>query len=115
VIEKHVTLSRAEGGVDAAFSLEPYELTALVEESERAWLSLGTASIGPRPSEREGLRFRRSLYVVADVKAGEAVTPHNVRSIRPAGGLSPALLDTVQGRRFVRDVPMGTPLRWELI
>ncbi|MFG2077296.1 pseudaminic acid synthase [Nonomuraea maritima] len=115
LIEKHVTLSRADGGVDAAFSLEPAELAALVVESERAWQSLGEAVIGPRPSEREGLRFRRSLHVVRDVLAGEEVTPGNVRSIRPAGGLPPDAAIEVMGRRFTRDVPFGTPLTWDLI
>ncbi|AQZ66819.1 N-acetylneuraminate synthase [[Actinomadura] parvosata subsp. kistnae] len=115
LIEKHVTLSRDDGGVDAAFSLEPAELAALVVESERAWQSLGEVAIGPRPSEREGLRFRRSLYVVRDVRAGEPVTPENVRSIRPAGGLPPDAAGQVMGRRFTRDVPFGTPLSWDLI
>ncbi|SEG99602.1 N-acetylneuraminate synthase [Nonomuraea solani] len=115
VIEKHVTMSRADGGVDAAFSLEPAELAALVVESERAWRALGNPVIGPRPSEREGLRFRRSLYVVRDVRAGEQVTPGNVRSIRPAGGLPPDAAGEVMGRRFARDVPLGTPLSWDLI
>ncbi|NJP93351.1 pseudaminic acid synthase [Nonomuraea sp. FMUSA5-5] len=115
LIEKHVTLSRDDGGVDAAFSLEPAELAALVVESERAWESLGDVAIGPRPSEREGLRFRRSLYVVRDVRAGEPVTPENVRSIRPAGGLPPDAAGQVMGRRFTRDVPFGTPLSWDLI
>ncbi|WP_327087606.1 pseudaminic acid synthase [Nonomuraea sp. NBC_01738] len=115
VIEKHVTLDRDAGGVDAAFSLEPAELAALVVESDRAWRALGTTAIGPRPSERETLRFRRSLYVVTDVKAGETVTPENVRSIRPAGGLPPEAIDVVVGRTFTRDVAMGTPLGWELV
>lgn len=115
LIEKHVTLSRADGGVDAAFSLEPAELAALVAESERAWQSLGAPVIGPRPSEREGLRFRRSLYVVRDVRAGEPVTPENVRSIRPAGGLPPAAATVVMGRTFTRDAALGTPLTWDLI
>ncbi|MEV4110830.1 pseudaminic acid synthase [Nonomuraea sp. NPDC049695] len=115
LIEKHVTLSRAEGGVDAAFSLEPAELAALVVESERAWQSLGGVGIGPRPSEQEGLRFRRSLYVVRDVRADDEVTPENVRSIRPAGGLPPDTAGQVMGRHFTRDVPFGTPLSWELI
>jgi N-acetylneuraminate synthase len=115
LIEKHVTTSRAEGGVDAAFSLEPGELLALVVESERAWKSLGSPVIGPRPSEREGLRFRRSLYVVRDVRAGEPVTPANVRSIRPAGGLPPEAAAQVMGRRFTRDVAFGTPLTWDLV
>ncbi|MEO3799062.1 pseudaminic acid synthase [Nonomuraea sp. B1E8] len=115
LIEKHVTTSRAEGGVDAAFSLEPGELLALVVESERAWQSLGSPVIGPRPSEREGLRFRRSLYVVRDVRAGEPVTPDNVRSIRPAGGLPPEAAAQVMGRCFTRDVAFGTPLTWDLV
>lgn len=115
LIEKHVTLSRADGGVDAAFSLEPAELAALVVESERAWRSLGSAVLGPSPSEHEGLRFRRSLYVIRDVLAGEQVTPANVRSIRPAGGLPPDAATEVMGRRFTRDVPFGTPLTWDLV
>ncbi len=115
VIEKHVTLSRADGGVDSAFSLEPAELAALVVESERAWSALGEARIGPRESEREGLRFRRSLYVVADVRAGEPVTAANVRSIRPAGGLAPGDIDLVLGRAFRVDAAKGTPLTWDLV
>ncbi|HEX4812107.1 MAG TPA: pseudaminic acid synthase [Nonomuraea sp.] len=115
LIEKHVTVSRADGGVDAAFSLEPGELAALVEESRRAWEALGSPALGPRASEREGLRFRRSLYVVRDVRAGEVVSAANVRSIRPAGGLPPDAIGDVLGRRFVRDAPMGTPLSWDLI
>ncbi|MEU0567740.1 pseudaminic acid synthase [Nonomuraea sp. NPDC005983] len=115
LIEKHVTLSRADGGVDAAFSLEPDELATLVVESGRAWQSLGSPAIGPRASEKEGLRFRRSLYVVRDVRAGEPVTAENVRSIRPAGGLPPAAVAQVMGRRFTRDASLGTPLTWDLI
>jgi pseudaminic acid synthase len=115
VIEKHVTVDRAAGGVDAEFSLEPAQLAALVTETHRAWLSLGEARIGPRPGEQEGLRFRRSLYVVDDVEAGEPVTADNVRSIRPAGGLEPDAMSVVLGRRFTRSVTRGTPLSWELI
>ena len=114
VLEKHVTLSRSDGGVDSGFSLEPTELRALVVETERAWQALGSARIGPRAAEREGLRFRRSLYVVADVKAGEPVTPGNVRSIRPAGGLPPDAIDAVLGRRFSCDARRGTPVSWDL-
>ncbi|MET7750425.1 pseudaminic acid synthase [Micromonospora sp. NPDC005367] len=115
LIEKHVTLRRADGGVDSDFSLEPEELAALTVESERAWAALGTTTIGPTPTEREGLRFRRSLFVVADVRAGDPVTAANVRSIRPAGGLPPADIDRVLGRTFTQDVPRGTPLSWDLI
>jgi pseudaminic acid synthase len=115
LIEKHVTLDRADGGVDSAFSLEPAELTALVVESERAWQALGTTHIGPTEAEKESLRFRRSLYVVADVRAGEKVTPENVRSIRPTGGLAPDMIGTVVGRTFTSDAAKGTPLTWDLI
>ncbi|MCG5217251.1 pseudaminic acid synthase [Streptosporangium sp. KLBMP 9127] len=115
LIEKHVTLARDDGGVDAAFSLEPAELAMLVTESERAWQSLGQARLGPTEGEREGLRFRRSLYVVADVRAGDPVTERNVRSIRPAGGLHPDAMPAVTGRRFTRDATVGTPLTWDLV
>lgn len=115
LIEKHVTLDRADGGVDSAFSLEPQELAALVVESERAWQSLGTTRIGPTEAEKEGLRFRRSLYVVQDVKAGDAVTEQNVRSIRPTGGLDPDAIGMVIGRTFRQDAAKGTPLSWDLI
>jgi N-acetylneuraminate synthase len=114
-IEKHVTLARADGGVDSDFSLEPAELTALVVETERAWQALGSPRIGPRESEREVLRLRRSLYVVADVAAGDEVTVENVRSIRPAGGLAPGELSTVLGRRFRVAAERGTPLSWDLV
>ena len=115
LIEKHVTLDRADGGVDSAFSLEPAELKLLREESERAWQALGTTHIGPTEAEKESLRFRRSLYVVADVRAGEPVTEQNVRSIRPTGGLEPDMIGTVLGRTFTADATKGTPLTWDLI
>ncbi|GAA4226165.1 N-acetylneuraminate synthase [Streptosporangium album] len=115
VIEKHVTLDRAGGGVDAAFSLEPDELSALVVESDRAWQALGSAVVRPVSAESEGMRFRRSLYVVADVRAGDVVSESNVRSIRPAGGLPPDAITTVAGRTFRRDAVRGTPLTWDLI
>jgi len=114
-IEKHVTLSRADGGVDSDFSLEPAELTALVTESERAWQALGTTRIGPKDSEREVSRLRRSLWVVEDVAEGDEVTAANVRSIRPSGGLPPADLPTVLGRRFRKSAQKGTPLTWNLV
>jgi N-acetylneuraminate synthase len=115
VVEKHVTLTREGGGVDSAFSLEPAELAALVRETEVAWRALGEARIGPREAESEGLRFRRSLFVVEDVRAGEPVTARNVRSIRPAGGLPPDAFALVEGRPFRVDVPRGTPLSWDVV
>ncbi|MBO0828358.1 MAG: pseudaminic acid synthase [Streptosporangiales bacterium] len=115
LIEKHVTLSREGGGVDSAFSLEPAELAALRRETDTAWRALGEPRIGPTAAEAEGLRFRRSLFVVEDVRAGDTVTPQNVRSIRPAGGLEPAAFATVAGRTFRRDAAKGTPLTWDLL
>jgi N-acetylneuraminate synthase len=115
LIEKHLTLDREDKGVDSAFSLEPRELAALVVESERAWQALGTTHIGPTEAEQESLRFRRSLYVVADVRAGDVVTEENVRSIRPTGGLAPDAIGTVLGRTFRSDAAKGTPLTWDLI
>ncbi len=115
LIEKHVTLDRGDGGVDSAFSLEPAEVKLLREESERAWQALGTTHIGPTEAEKESLRFRRSLYVVTDVRAGDRVTEENVRSIRPTGGLDPDLIGTVLGRTFTADATKGTPLSWDLI
>ncbi|MFJ4107274.1 pseudaminic acid synthase [Oerskovia enterophila] len=115
VLEKHVTLARSDGGVDSDFSLEPAELAALVAESERGWLALGSVNVGPTAGETESRRLRRSLFVVADVRQGDVVSSANVRSIRPAGGLEPALLDTVTGRTFTQDVPRGTPLSWDVI
>ncbi|EWT01142.1 N-acetylneuraminate synthase [Intrasporangium oryzae NRRL B-24470] len=115
LVEKHVTMSRAEGGVDSDFSLEPAELAALVAETRTAWQALGQPRIGARESEREGLRFRRSLYVVEDVKAGDPVTADNVRSIRPANGLAPDTFSVLEGKRFTQDVARGTAMSWELV
>lgn len=113
VIEKHFTLSRADGGVDSAFSLEPHEMKSLVIESERAWQALGNVSYGPKGSEAGSVKHRRSLYISADVKAGEVLTKDNVRSIRPGLGLSPKYYQQVLGRTVRVDVPKGTPVSWE--
>ena len=115
VIEKHLTLRRDEGGVDAAFSLEPAELAALVAESRRAWQSLGDETPSLAAGEAESRRLRRSLWVVRDVEAGDPVSAETVRSIRPAGGLEPADWDRVAGRSFVRSARRGTPLTWDLL
>jgi N-acetylneuraminate synthase len=115
VIEKHFTLSRADGGVDSAFSMEPAELTALVEETARAWQGIGEVRYGPTEAERKSLQYRRSLYVVKDLKAGERLTADNVRAIRPGLGLAPRYLEQVLGRTVTRDVPRGTAVSWNLL
>jgi N-acetylneuraminate synthase len=110
VIEKHFTLSRAEGGVDSAFSLEPHELAALVKESERAWQALGQVQYGPTESEQNSLIFRRSIYVSAEIAEGESFTTNNLRIVRPGDGAPPQLLDQVIGRTARRSYKRGTPL-----
>jgi pseudaminic acid synthase len=115
VIEKHFTLSRAQGGVDAAFSLEPDEMKALVAESERAWMSLGKVSYRVTDKERTSLRFRRSLYVVKDLKAGDILNKDNLRSIRPGFGLPPRFYDVLLGKRVSRNVKRGTAVSWDLV
>jgi pseudaminic acid synthase len=114
VIEKHLTLDRGEGGVDAAFSLEPHELRALVEETHRAHASLGTVRYGGSASERGSLQYRRSLYVVADVRAGTPLAAGHVRAIRPGLGLPVSEYDRVLGLRFTRDVARGSALSWDM-
>jgi len=115
VIEKHFTLARADGGPDAAFSLEPDEFSALVSDCKAAWRALGRAHYDLLGSEHGNLAFRRSLYVAADVKAGEPLTARNVRSIRPGLGLAPAELDQVLGRAAARDLKRGEPLAWDMV
>jgi len=115
-IEKHVTLDRSDGGVDSEFSLNPAELTVLTREAEAARLSsISPARVGPAESEQAVLRLRRSLYVVADVRAGDTVSRENVRSIRPSGGLASDQMEIALGRIFSADVPRGTALTWDLI
>jgi N-acetylneuraminate synthase len=115
VVEKHFTLARADGGPDAAFSLEPAEFAALVRDCKDAWRALGRAHYDVLGSERGSLQFRRSLYVTAPVKAGEAFTRANVRSIRPGLGLPPGELDKILGRAATRDLARGEPLAWDMV
>jgi N-acetylneuraminate synthase len=115
VIEKHFTLKRADGGVDSAFSMEPAEMAQLVIETERAWQALGHVSYGPTEAEKKSLQFRRSLYIVKDLKAGEVLTKENVRAIRPGLGLPTKYLEQVLGKRLGQDAKRGTPLAWSLI
>jgi pseudaminic acid synthase len=115
VIEKHFTLSRDDGGVDSAFSLEPSEMKYLVQETERAWKSLGKIKYGPTESEQSNLKHRQSLYISKDMKAGDVLTPENMRSIRPGMGLPPKYYDVVLGKRVKKDVLRGTALAWDLL
>lgn len=115
VIERHFTLARADGGVDSAFSMEPVEMAQLVREAERAWQGLGHVSYGPTDAEKESLQYRRSLYVVKNIKAGDVLTRDNVRAIRPGLGLPPKYFDQVLGKAVKQDVKQGTALSWELL
>ena len=115
LIEKHFTLSRGDGGVDSAFSMEPDEFRQLRQESERAWLALGEVTYGGTQSEEKSRAFRRSLYVSQDVKAGDTLNASNVRVVRPGFGLAPRFRDMVLGRRVARDAPAGTPIDWQLL
>ena len=115
IIEKHFTLSRAEGGVDADFSLEPAEFAAMAESCRTAWQALGQIDYGLKPSEKAAVYGRRSLYVVQDVRAGETLTPKTVRSIRPGYGLPPKYLPDILGKVASRDLKKGEPLAWSML
>ncbi|MCY8105278.1 pseudaminic acid synthase [Bacillus mojavensis] len=115
VIEKHFTLSRADGGVDSAFSLEPPELKELVVETERAWQALGQITYGPTDKEKASLKFRRSIYVTNDIKAGEIFTKENIKVIRPGYGLEPKYFDVMIGKTATKHLSAGTPLGWDSI
>jgi N-acetylneuraminate synthase len=115
VIEKHFTLSRAEGGVDSTFSLEPDELSSLVIETERAWQSLGNIHYGLTDAEQPSLKFRRSLYIAEDMKAGDALDSTNLRAIRPGSGLPPKYQSLLMGKLVNQDIKKGTPVTWDLI
>lgn len=115
VIEKHITLARADGGPDAEFSLEPHELADLVRDCRTAHAALGGIDYGLKSSERANIVFRRSLYAVMDIAKGEELTADNIRSIRPGHGLPPKELPALLGRRVSRDIPRGTALGWSMI
>lgn len=115
VIEKHFTLSRADGGVDSSFSIEPVEMAALITESKRAWQALGTVSYGPTEHEIKSLTFRRSLYVIQDLKKGDALNSNNLRAIRPGFGLPPKFIEQCLGKHVRKDVRRGTPLSWDIL
>jgi len=115
VIEKHFTLRRADGGVDSTFSLEPEELAQMVRDVNIAWEAKGKVNYGLAESERGNRIYRRSLYIVQDLKAGQVIGAEHVRSIRPGLGLPPKHLKDIIGRRAARDVKRGTPLDWSMV
>jgi len=115
VIEKHVTLSRADKGADSEFSLEPDELKQLCEDSKRAWSALGSAGYERKPAEQDNVRFRRSIYVVKDISAGEVLTLDNIRRIRPGFGLPPKHFDSLLGKKAAVALSRGTALTWDAV
>jgi N-acetylneuraminate synthase len=115
IIEKHITLSRSLQGPDSAFSLEPQEFKSMVEAVRVAEKALGEVQFGPSPREQSTRVFRRSLFIVEDVRQGQTLTPENVRSIRPGHGLHTRHLPEVIGKRAARDIERGTPVTWDLI
>ena len=115
VIEKHFTLKRADGGVDSAFSMEPAEMAQLVVETERAWQALGQVSYGATEAEKKSVVFRRSLYIVQDMKAGEVLTRKNLRAIRPGLGLPTKFIEQLLGKRIAHDAKRGTAVTWDLL
>jgi len=114
VVEKHFTLARSDGGVDSAFSLEPSELSALVMETERAWQALGEVRYGPTEAEQKSLVFRRSIYVSADLSAGDQLSTENLCIVRPGQGLPPKDYQLLLGRPITKDAKRGTPMNWGL-
>jgi N-acetylneuraminate synthase len=113
VVEKHFTLTRTDGGVDSAFSLEPDELASLAIETDRAWQSLGQVRYGPTEAEQQSLVFRRSIYAAADIASGEPFTETNIRIVRPGDGAPPALYRQLLGRPARQAYSRGTPISLE--
>ncbi len=115
IVEKHFTLSRADGGVDSAFSLEPAELEALVVETKRAFESLGTIQYGVQKTEEKSKLFKRSVYAVKDINIGDQFTKENLRVIRPGLGLAPKHFEDLLGKTSKSQIKSGTPLSWEIL
>jgi N-acetylneuraminate synthase len=115
IIEKHITMRRSDGGPDGAFSLEPAEFASMIRDIREATSALGTARFGPSASEVNSLKFRRSLRAVTAIKAGETITEHNVRSVRPAGGLPPDDFSKISGMKATRDIAVGDPITNDLL
>lgn len=114
VVEKHFTISREDGGVDAAFSLEPDEMASLVIEAERAYQALGNVHYDIQEEEKSSLRFKRSIYVVKDIKKGDSLTKENIRVIRPGDGLEPKYYDLLLGKKSNVNLRRGTPFSWSV-
>jgi len=115
LVEKHFTLRRADGGVDASFSMEPEEMSALVRETQQAWQAIGSVRDGPTEAEKPSLHFRRSLYFSRELAAGAVLTRENVRCVRPGLGLAPKHLPEILGRKTKQAVRPGTPVSWDLL
>lgn len=115
MIEKHFTLSRVNGSVDADFSLEPEEMKQLVLETKRAWQALGEVSYQPGKKELGLMKFKRSIYVAKDIKAGEVLTKDNLKIVRPAHGLAPKYFEDILGKKVLCDIKKGTPLKLDVI
>ena len=115
VIEKHFTLARADGGPDGSFSMEPHEFKQMVQDIRTVEKALGTVCYDLTRKQQESKVFRRSLFAVKDIKAGEKFTADNVRSIRPGHGLPPKFLPQILGRTAVCDISRGTPLSWDIV
>ena len=115
IIEKHFTISRADGGPDAGFSMEPDEFKRLVDDCKSAWSSLGSVGYGVTESEKGSMRFRRSIYAVRPIEAGQRLTADNIRVIRPGFGLAPKHLSEIIGRTAARDIAYGEALTWSAI
>ncbi|MFB2704982.1 pseudaminic acid synthase [Marinobacter shengliensis] len=112
LVEKHFTLDRNGGGPDDSFSLEPVDLTALCKDSKTAWKSLGSVDYGRKSSEQGNVQFRRSLYFIKDMKAGEIITSDCIKSVRPGYGLAPKFSDALLGKRLSRDVSANSPVNF---
>jgi N-acetylneuraminate synthase len=115
IIEKHFTLDRSGGGPDDSFSIEPGELTALCKSVKSAWSALGLVDYGRKSSEKTNVQFRRSLYFVKNLKAGDIISSEDIRSVRPGFGLPPKHYQRIIGRHVLRDVTLGMPVMWGLI
>ena len=115
IIEKHIIAKRSDGGPDAAFSCEPEELRKLIQQVNDAWSAMGSVRFGPSERETASIAFRRSLRASSSIRAGEVITELNVRSMRPAGGLLPALLTDLIGKRVLKDLEVGTAITWDAV